>query len=70
MATCNHKQCAICFRRQCQDWSRTLVKFGSVIACDLCVSKAVQWAYKTACMWGGSEIEQPCGREAGERLGG
>lgn len=48
---CKHKQCGICLRRECN--TGKLTQYGEIWACSRCASKAILWAYTTACRWGG-----------------
>ena len=58
--SCNHKQCCLCLKREC-NVHRNFIQYGSLYVCgSSCVSTAVHLAYKAACMFGGAQ-EIPCG---------
>lgn len=63
--TCEHPQCCICLKRECQDkrgWTR-FQKYGSLYVCsESCIRSALNVAYHAACTLGCPE-EKPCGKE-------
>jgi hypothetical protein len=63
---CNHPQCCICLKRECQQtvYERRFKKYGNHHVCgESCLATAVSVAYYAACRLGGAQ-EKPCGREA------
>ena len=62
--SCNHQQCCICLKRQCQaERPYEFKRFGEFIVCGTsCVIAALSVAYYAACRLGGN-VEQPCGKE-------
>lgn len=63
MSDCNHIQCDLCGVRSCQGPLSPIEKWGSLVACRLCVVTAVRHAYDACCAWG-NIFEKPCGNRA------
>ena len=65
--TCEHPQCCICLKRECQQskFERRFKPFtGGLYVCgESCLNTAVHVAYEAACRLGGVQ-EKPCGKHA------
>jgi hypothetical protein len=63
--TCNHRQCCLCLKREC-NVNRRFMRYGELYVCgDSCIATAINVAYHAACRLGGAQ-EQPCGVKKGE----
>src|ERR1017187_8923036 len=63
MENCEHPQCCICLKRECQQGylQPRFKRYGGLLVCgDSCLSTAVSVAYAAACKLGGCQ-EKPCG---------
>lgn len=61
---CNHPQCCICLKRECQQsmFERRFMSFGGLFVCsESCIRTAISIAYEAACRLGCPE-DKPCGR--------
>lgn len=62
---CEHRQCCICLKRECNRPGKRFMDYGSYIVCsDSCVIAAISVAYYAACRLGGA-IEEDCGKKRG-----
>jgi hypothetical protein len=61
MAECSHKQCVLCLKRHCVQGVGRLTMYGGLLACQGCITKAVEWAHKSAMTWGGDYGRDICG---------
>jgi hypothetical protein len=63
-ARCEHPQCGICLKRECQQsmYEPRFKRYGNVWVCgNSCLTTAVEVAYHAACRLGAA-IEKPCGK--------
>ena len=58
---CQHTQCCLCLKRECQGTERFRSYGGLYVCGESCVNMAVSLAYNAACRLGGA-TEKPCGR--------
>ncbi len=65
---CEHPQCCICLKRECQQSAhRPFQKHGSLYVCGgSCLATAVKVAYQAACSLGSPE-DKPCGKRESQR---
>lgn len=61
--SCEHPQCCICLKRECQQskFEPRFRSYGGLYVCgDSCVRTAINVAYDAACKLGGA-VDKPCG---------
>lgn len=66
MERCDHKQCCLCLRRECQisPAERHFRVLGGYMVCgESCIITAISVAHNAACRLGGV-TEKPCGKAA------
>lgn len=62
---CDHPQCCICLKRECQQnfYAPRFKRYGGLVVCgESCLGTAVSVAYAAACKLGGTQEQPCCGR--------
>jgi hypothetical protein len=69
--SCTHPQCDLCGFRSCHrtPFSDEVKSLGGILVCPGCIRQAVKFAHDTACYWGGTDMDRPCGKPPKEAPG-